>query len=340
MKKIIQGFLFAVLIIAVLVEVIVMMIIWKNEKSEEKIELVESKVVSEVDVQEEKWRVLVNKLPVYGSSDVTLNAVESPIKELRSGETVSLLEKGVCYSKIQMSDGTIGYVWFDCIENITEQEYLTRNKKIIVIDAGHQSTQNTEQEPIGPGATETKPKVSSGTQGTSSGYPEYQLNLDIALRVEEILEAQGYTIVMIRKSSDVNISNMERAMVANQIEADVFVRIHADGSENQDMNGAMTIISTSENKYEVVECYQESKRLATEIIDAYTAATGISRNRVMESDNYSGINWCTVPVTIVEMGYMTNAEEDLKMQDPSMQIKMAEGISNGIRNYLEAVCME
>lgn len=335
MRKIFQGLGFAILLTTIIGEVIIMSIIWKNLNGGGMSERIESGIISIISTQEEERRVVVNKLPVYDSSNVAVNAQGNVLETLHKGDTIILLEAGIYYSKVRTQSGAEGYVWFDCIERLTDDEFRHRKEYVIVLDAGHQSVQNSEEEPVGPGEVKTKPKVSSGTQGVSTGQPEYRLNLDIALMVENILEAQGYTVVMIRKSADVNISNVERAMIANQISADVFVRIHADGSENPETNGAMTIISTEKNKYEVVNSYKESKRLATELLDAYTEYTGINRNRIMESDDYSGINWCTVPVTILEMGYMTNAEEDVKMQDSEMKKKMAEGISEGIINYLE-----
>ena len=87
---------------------------------------------------------------------------------------------------------------------------------VIGIDPGHQGKGNSEQEPIGPGATTTRKKVSSGTQGKWSRVPEYKVVLEVGLQLKALLEEAGATVIMSRETHNVNISNAERAKMMNE----------------------------------------------------------------------------------------------------------------------------
>ena len=209
-------------------------------------------------------------------------------------------------------------------------------KYLVVIDAGHQARANYDQEPVGPGAAEMKTKVSSGTQGKFTGLEEYKLNLAVSLLLRDILEGRGYEVVMIRTTHDVDISNAQRAEIANELQADAFIRVHANGSDDPSVSGIMTLCQTPENPYNG-DIYDACKLLSTFVLDETVAATGANRQFVWETDTMSGINWCTVPVTIVEMGYMSNETEDRAMATEEYQRKLAEGIANGIDRYFENI---
>jgi len=203
---------------------------------------------------------------------------------------------------------------------------------VVAIDAGHQAHGNSSQEPIGPGASETKAKVTSGTTGTYSGTPEYVVNLQVALKLRDYLTAKGVTVVMVRETNDVDISNSQRAAAANDNNADLFVRLHCDGADGSSANGFCTLVPGTNSWTEPIVA--ESAR-AGEIVQASAVnATGARDLGVKERTDLSGFNWCTVPTVLCEMGFMSNQEEDAKLNSDSYQQQLAQGIGDGVYQYL------
>ncbi|MCL2060330.1 MAG: N-acetylmuramoyl-L-alanine amidase [Oscillospiraceae bacterium] len=205
--------------------------------------------------------------------------------------------------------------------------------KTICIDPGHQRKQNSDLEPIAPGNSVKKAKVSSGTAGIATGDTEYALNLAVAMKLKDMLEAAGATVVMTRTSNDVDISNVERAVIGNDANADLAIRIHADGSTNRETKGASMLVPSSKHIGE--ELAQESKKAGQIVMDEIIAATGARNRGVVTRDDLTGFNWSTVPVILIEMGFMSNADEDRLLSTDEYRTKMATGLFNGCAAYFK-----
>ncbi len=206
------------------------------------------------------------------------------------------------------------------------------NGKLVCIDPGHQTKGNYKEEPVAPGSSETKPKVSSGTSGVSTKLPEYKLNLTVSMQLKDELLSRGYDVVMTRIINDVDITNIERAMVANNNNADVFIRVHANSDDRSSTKGILTISPTSSNRY-VSGIYNECYLLSQCVLNCMENSTGSTGGIIWKTDTMSGINWSEVPVTIVEMGYMSNPDEDRKLSDPDYQKKLVKGMADGIDDF-------
>ena len=203
---------------------------------------------------------------------------------------------------------------------------------VIVLDPGHASQVPGTMEPVGPGSSEMKEADTVGTFGPSSGLHEYDLTMDVTQKLRAELEERGYEVKLTHHDTFNPISCIERAAVANDNKADAFIRIHANGSDNTEANGAMTICITEENPYHP-ELYSASVRLSEILLDTYCEQTGANREYVWETDTMTGNNWAEVPTSLIELGYMTNPDEDLQMNQDSYQKVMCKAIADALDKW-------
>lgn len=192
------------------------------------------------------------------------------------------------------------------------------------IDPGHQLHANSGLEPVKPGGKEKKAKVAAGTSGRATGVPEHEVNLTISLGLRDALEALGAEVKMTRETADVDISNVERAKMMNEWGADIVLRLHCNGVSSSSANGIGLYVKTEGEGADASLAYAKT------IIETMVDSTGAEKDGVFRRDTYSGLNWSTVPSILVEMGYMTNKEEDKKLNDPTYQQKLIQGMVEGV----------
>jgi N-acetylmuramoyl-L-alanine amidase len=204
---------------------------------------------------------------------------------------------------------------------------------VVCIDPGHQAVADLSLEPVGPGSTDMKARVSAGTSGVVTKTPESQLVLTISLKLRDALEAEGITVVMTRTTQDVNISNSERAKLANACGADLFVRVHANGASSASMHG-ITVLYPANIAGWTDDIAVESKAAATLMLKELVAATGAANLGLMERSDMAGFNWADVPAVIPEVGFMTNSAEDQLMATAAYQDKIVRGLTASILTYL------
>ena len=206
---------------------------------------------------------------------------------------------------------------------------------VVCIDSGHQQHANSDLEPIGPGSSTMKAKVSSGTSGTIAG-PEYVVVLDIGLKLRDLLEDAGTSVVMTRTTHDVDISNSERAQIANACNADLFVRLHCNSGSGPGGNGGCFTLYPAYHLGWTDDIYDESLSAAQIIQQIYAQDTGLPDLGLTERPDITGFNWADVPVILPEMLHMGHSTEDALVATDSFRQTMAEALKRGIMEYLNS----
>jgi N-acetylmuramoyl-L-alanine amidase len=206
----------------------------------------------------------------------------------------------------------------------------------IVIDPGHDSMANSDTEPIGPGSKRRKIKDGGGTRGVASGTPEHVVTLQISKRLRTALVARGYCVTMTReRATGRSMGNVARARIANREGAALFVRIHADGSTNRSQHGSSMLYPALRRGW-TDDLLPESKTAARLLQSELVARLKSRDNGIVERSDLTGFNWADVPVVLAEVGFMTNAPEDRRLNDPRHQKRAALGLARGIERFAPA----
>ncbi|KEI86824.1 N-acetylmuramoyl-L-alanine amidase [Clostridium botulinum] len=204
--------------------------------------------------------------------------------------------------------------------------------KIIVIDPGHGSKSNLELERVSPDSEEKKIKDGGGADGVNSKTPEYLIAMDVASKLKETLQKEVYTVIMTKNKHSESLGNIERAEVGNKNNANLVIRIHADSADLEDANGA-SILVPSKKGY-ASEINELSKKYGGILLSEMVASANMNNRGVVEREDMTGFNWSKVPVVLVEMGFLSNAEEDKLLNTEEYRIKIVQGLTEGIKKAI------
>lgn len=205
---------------------------------------------------------------------------------------------------------------------------------VLCLDPGHGVTDASASERMSPLSQETKPAYVSGAEG--DGQTEEELNLAVAELARAELEARGAQVVMTRQDHTATVSNQQRASIANEAHVDLCIRIHADGAESSQPSG-MSMQVPAGDLLGTPSIEQPSAQAAQIILQAVTQQTGaVSRGLTPRSD-LTGFNWSEVPCILLEMGFLSNVQENEQLKQQEYRQNIAVGIANGVCQWKQSM---
>jgi N-acetylmuramoyl-L-alanine amidase len=212
------------------------------------------------------------------------------------------------------------------------------NNRVIVIDPGHANRSNSEKEPIAPGSSTMKIKDGGGAVGRFTKVPEYEVAMEVSKILKILLEKKGFTVIMTKTENDVSLGNVERAHIGNEANAALVIRVHADSYEKSSAHGATMLVPDKTKYTEAI--YDESKRCGEIVMNTLVEQVGMHSRGLKYRSDLTGFNWSKVPVILVELGFMSNEEEDMLLASPEYQDRLAKGLADGIEKALYPIISE
>lgn len=222
---------------------------------------------------------------------------------LKKGSVVKVVDSGNGWDKIVTQEGIVGWCSGDFLSEINPL-----SGKEILLDPGHGGKD--------PGSI------------SSSGKFEKYVNLEITLKLKDILESLGAKVYLTR-NGDYYIKNKDRGQMADKLNVDILLSIHHNSLNNSDYFGLSTYYNTIK--------YKDSSHgydLAEAIYLNAITINGVYRDGILDR-NFEVLRETNTPAALIEIGFMSNPQEEMNIHNGSFQDIMAEKIADGIIDYFE-----
>ncbi|MGL5414764.1 MAG: N-acetylmuramoyl-L-alanine amidase [Clostridium sp.] len=212
-----------------------------------------------------------------------------------------------------------------------ETEEISGNTKniTILIDPGHSKNPSKGVEKISPNGNETKLKDTSGAMGETTKVPEYNIVMEIALKLEKELLNKNYNVFLTRREVNEALSNIERAEEGNRLNADLVIKLHCDSATAKEAKGASMLIP-KEKGYISKSVEEKSKEYGKVVLEEYIKETSLNNRGLIYRDDLTGFNWSKVPIILLEMGFLSNKNDETYLTQEQSKECIVKGISNGI----------
>ncbi len=203
---------------------------------------------------------------------------------------------------------------------------------VICVDAGHQNVPGGHAEPLGPGLSGMGSTIGGMAEGTVTNRRESIVMLECAYILRDELLRQGATVIMTRETEAIRISNLDRVGAANDGGAHIMFRLHGDLNSDPKLRGFSVIYPFHSSYAQEVADHETYGQYATLIRDALAEKAAEGRGvhpRISTSDSYVGNNWAKMPCFLVELGFMSNVQDDVLLSIPEHQQQLAEALAEG-----------
>lgn len=233
---------------------------------------------------------------------------EAIVLKAKEGQVFPIVKTEGEWFKINIGNGKTAYVagWVVAAEGVPNVERNSLSNvlkgKVIVVDAGHGGNDR-------------------GAEGPGKKTKEKEVNLIVATLLAKKLEAAGAKVIMTR-SDDTYLSLQQRVDISMKHNSDAFISIHHNTYKHSSMNGSMTFYYSEKT----------DKNLARYIQSDLVKHNGLKDLNVRHGDYYV-LRENPLPTVLVELGFLTNLNEELMIRSSRFQENSAEGIFQGTLKY-------